>query len=59
MPDRRDTTTPAATPGRALPRLNGPCGHGAGPCGAEPSRPYPAGPRCPKHAPVAAIRSTT
>jgi hypothetical protein len=32
-----------------------PCtGHGSdGPCGATPTRPYPAGPRCPAHTPAA------
>lgn len=47
------------TPTRALTRLYGPCGHGAGPCGAEPTRPFPEGPRCAQHAPVAFTRTTT
>ncbi|WP_157255040.1 hypothetical protein [Nonomuraea typhae] len=33
--------------------LQGPCRHGAGPCGATPTRPYPCGPRCAAHTPAA------
>ena len=45
------TTSPAATQRPGPSRLYGPCGHGPGPCGATPTRPYAHGPRCAAHQP--------
>jgi hypothetical protein len=53
VPDPSTPISPAATRGRAPSRLYGPCGHGTGPCGATPTRPYPNGARCAAHTPAA------
>ncbi|GHE31970.1 hypothetical protein GCM10017673_38420 [Streptosporangium violaceochromogenes] len=37
--------------------LFGPCGYGSGPCQATPTRPYPEGPRCARHAPGSPARA--
>ena len=50
MPDPT-TTSPAATQRPGTSRLYGPGGHGPGPCGATPTRPYTHGPRCAAHQP--------
>jgi hypothetical protein len=58
-PTRTPEAPRAIVPPPCIPtRLSGPCCHGTGPCGATPTRPFPVGPLCGEHAPVAITRST-
>ncbi|GII87101.1 hypothetical protein Ssi03_50910 [Sphaerisporangium siamense] len=41
-----ETATAIAPPPPIATALTGPCGHGPGPCGATPTRPFAEGPRC-------------